>query len=238
VNNCAVWLFGRGLSIACNLTWTVPHSWLWIPRWCRVALIKRRIRSEMNRPIIRPRIIQAYLQTIQNRTQPGWRHLFVTTNWDYLLQKEIEALHLTVQPPWMANSHVFHVNGTVEVLANNTKRSPFLLEQDQAAQRHFTPEASMAYGYMIWQRTFIVVGMSFECETDRFLLSALNRVEDDLPIGESTWFLVNSHPQALATSSARISTALPHARVIPLATTFEAWLNNNCAELRAHGVLN
>ena len=33
-------------------------------------------------------------------------------------------------------------------------------------------------------------GMLFECETDRFLLTALGGVQDDLPIGEAQWIIV------------------------------------------------
>ena len=34
-------------------------------------------------------------------------------------------------------------------------------------------------------------GMSFECDTDRFLLRVLHKVEDDMPIGKSHWTIVN-----------------------------------------------
>lgn len=191
----------------------------------------------MRRPSVDCSSIQRFLDTLQGHTKPDWRHLFVTTNWDYLLQREILAMGLTMQPPWLANSHVFHVNGTVEVLPDNSNRSPFLLEEDRVGQRIFTPEANIAYTHMIWQRTFVVVGISFECETDRFLLSALNRVESDLPIGESTWFLVNCNVQSLAVSAERISRALPRAKVKPIPATFEAWLAARFPELQTHGVL-
>ena len=39
----------------------------------------------------------------------------------------------------------------------------------------------IAYNKFIWSQTFVVVGMSFECQVDKYLLSALKRVEDDLP---------------------------------------------------------
>lgn len=190
----------------------------------------------MNSLRVNTNIIKAYLETLANRTRPDWRHLFVTTNWDYLLQREILALNLIELPAWMVNNHVFHVNGTAEVLRDNTNRSPFLLEGDRIERRHFTPEANIAYNNMIWQRTFVVVGMSFECAADRFLLSALNRVEDDLPIGESTWFLINRNQWALNKLVERISAALPAATMIPIRTTFESWLRAGLPELRIQGV--
>jgi len=196
------------------------------------------LRQEMTRSSVDRTVIQKLLQILAKHTTVGWQHLFVTTNWDYLLQHEIERLELAVQPPWMANSHVFHVNGTVEILPDNSNRSQFLLEEDSAVRRHFAPEANIAYNHMIWGQTFIVVGLSFECATDRFLLRALNRVEDDLPIGESTWFLLNPDMSALEESGGRISRALPHADVKLVQRTFGAWLDDGFPELCAHGVLD
>jgi hypothetical protein len=116
----------------------------------------------MEQPTVDCSVIKNLLQVLENHTMDDWRHLFVTTNWDYLLQCEIDGLGLTTQPQWLTSTHVFHVNGTVEILPDNSNRSPFLLEEDRAAHRHFTYEANSAYTRMIWSRTFVVVGVSFE----------------------------------------------------------------------------
>ena len=76
-----------------------------------------------------------------------------------------------------------------------------------------TPEADIVYNQTILDRYFIVVGMSFECESDRLLLRALARVEDDLPIGESSWLIVNRHNSVLKKTVDLIQIALPHAKV-------------------------
>jgi len=137
----------------------------------------------------------------------------------------------------MANSHVFHLNGTVEELEDNPSRSPFLLEEDPASQRCFTPEANIVYNQMLWDRTFIVVGMSFECDTDKFLLSALSRAEDHLPIGESVWVVVNRNQNALDVSGARIAKALPRATVKGVHSDFDAWQESGMKELRHCGAI-
>lgn len=185
----------------------------------------------MERPEIECTSIRSFLELMAHRTNIGWRHRLITTNWDYLLQQEIEKLNLSCLPSWLDNSHVFHLNGTVEILENNSRRSPFLLEEDSGACRTNTQEANDAYNKMILDRYFVIVGMSFECETDKFLLRALGRVEDDMPIGESSWIVVNPDKSALKTSCRFIQDALPHASVISICATLSGWLQTGPKEL-------
>lgn len=236
-SKCVNWLFGRGLSIGCSLPWVVPLEWREIPREEQINRIKAALRAEMNTPSVDCTVIRSLLGLLSSHTNQGWRHRFVTTNWDYLLQREILDLGLSVLPSWLGNSHVFHLNGTVENLPDNSNRSPFLLEEDSGAQRVNTPEANIVYNQMIWDRQFVVVGMSFECDTDQFLLSALGRVEDELPIGESSWIIVNPDKTALDASCQRIENALPRASVMPVRTTLSEWLESCPQELGEWGTL-
>jgi len=236
-DTCVTWLIGRGLSIGCGLTWVVPAAWSELEREARIDRIKETLREEMNREYVDTKPIRSLLGILAAHTAPGWRHEFLTTNWDYLLQREILNLQLKVQPSWLANSHVSHLNGTIENLPDNAHRSPFLLEEDPPEQRCFTPEANAAYNRMIWRSVFVVVGMSFECATDRFLLSALSRVEDDLPIGEATWTILNPDDAALQSACDRIQAALPFARVHGVRTTLEMWLVDRMPTLQAEGAV-
>ena len=235
---CIAWLFGRGLSISCNLSWTVPPEWNALPCEVQIQKIKETLRSEMNSKNINCSTITNLLGILKQHTAIGWRNLFLTTNWDNLLQREILSLGLTTLPPWLSSSHVFHINGTIEDLSDNTHRSPFLLEQDPATQRCSTVEAKKAYEKIIWDRTFVVVGMSFECEMDKFLLSSLGRVQDDLPIGESEWFVINPDGKSLNKSCSHIQSALPHAKIHRLQFSFDQWLERKLQELQSHGVLS
>jgi hypothetical protein len=79
--------------------------------------------------------------------------------------------------------------------------------------------------------------MSFECEVDKYLLSALKRVEDDLPIGESSWIVLNPNADTLSAACARLNTALPRATITSRATTFRAWLDDQLPELQSRGAL-
>lgn len=156
MSECVNWLFGRGLSIACNLPWSVPTEWQILPRTEKIERIKGTLRDEMALPTVNSAVIKRFLGVLSTHTAPKWRNRFITTNWDYLLQREIQSMNLEVQPPWMANSHVFHLNGTVEELEDNSCRSPFLLEEDPASQWCFTPEANIIYNQMLWDHAFVV----------------------------------------------------------------------------------
>jgi hypothetical protein len=237
LSNTVVWLFGRGLSVGCGLTWEVPQEWSDLPRNEKIDRITRSLRHEMDSPKINTSCIDQLLEFLAARTKHGWRHFFVTTNWDYLLQREIDKLSLSTRPRWLYSGMVHHLNGTVEDLPDNTNRSPFLLQEDTADARTGTVEADVVFSKMIWERTFVVVGMSFECATDQFLLRSLNRVQDDLPIGESDWIVINPDRPALDSASDQIGLALPAARVVRVCKKFEEWLETQCLELGANGII-
>lgn len=231
------WFFGRGLSIGCGLTWTVPVDWEALPRAEQIARIKSTLLSEMASTHVDTGDIRLFLDILANRTVHPWRHQFHTTNWDYLLQREILALGHKVQPAWCAETHVYHLNGTVENLPDNSQRSAFVLESDPPDARVATTEGNIAYNKFIWSQTFVVAGMSFECEVDKYLLSSLSRVEDDLPIGESLWIVLNPNTATLSATCQRLQAALPRAKIISSVRTFRAWLDGKAPELEQRGAI-
>jgi hypothetical protein len=237
VGNTVEWFFGRGLSIECGLNWTVPNDWRALERDDQISRIKKALLAEMSASHINTNSIRRVLTLLANHTISPWRHQFYTTNWDFLLQKEILDLSLRKLPSWCAESHVYHLNGTIEILPDNSKRSTFVLESDFAAARAVSIEGNIAYNKFIWSQIFVVVGMSFECEVDKYLLSALNRVEDDLPIGESYWIVLNPDINALSASCERLRLALPRSKVIGNAKTFSAWLDMGMPELQSREVV-
>lgn len=234
---CVNWLFGRGLSIACNLTWSVPELFARFSREQKIARIKAALTSEMACPSVDTEVIKNYLFALSQYTAEGWSHRFITTNWDYLLQREVLSFGLVDQPRWMTNSHVYHLNGTVEVLEDNSHRSPFLLEEDPASQRCFTPEADDIFNKILGDKMFVVVGMSFECETDKFLLSSISRAEDDMPIGESTWLVLNLNWDAMNEACTRIKACLPDAVVMGRCTDFSKWVKSGMYDLSYMGMM-
>lgn len=231
------WLFGRGLSVDCGLRWAEPYERRKRPRDERIESIKRELRVEMELSPARP--VYEFLMLLERRTSREWSHLFITTNWDYLLQREVNAiLNGREVPKWLhfgAGSHVHHVNGTVE--EETQHRSAFILEDDSVNERVWSVEANYAFNYLLCARTIVMVGMSFECEPDRYLLRQLNRFEDWMPIGESHWIIVNPGGDALERVSTRIEGALPHATVTLVPLCFSNWRNAGCPELKKLGVL-
>lgn len=220
----------------CGLSWGEPNKWLEWEREKRVSSIKKAITDEMDKPYVKTNVYKQFLDKIGSDSVESWRHVFITTNWDYLLQREIFNLNLKVLPTWLDSSHVFHVNGTVELLKDNSQRSPFLLEDDLPEQRTRTHEANRAYNSMLWGDLFVVIGMSFECQIDKFLLHAINNAEDEMPIGESFWIIVNPDETTLNESACRIEKALPRGSIAKIQKKFSEWIVDGMPELVAHGV--
>lgn len=237
-NNCINWFFGRGLSIACGLKWSVPDALKRLDRDEQIKQIKFVLRQEMANPAIDTSVIDRLLRLLETRTSHSWCHRFLTTNWDYLLQKELLSQGWTVKPSWLSNTHVYHLNGTIEELPHSGNRSPFLLESDPPTARYSTYEANDAYNCIIWDRFFVVVGMSFECEMDKFLLQSLQLVEDDLPIGESQWLIINPDINAARTVSHRIQSALPQSNISIVSSGLIEWIEAGSAELINWGALS
>jgi hypothetical protein len=237
VTKIVEWFFGRGLSIGCGLRWTVPLDWRQLPRQEQIARIRKTLQAEMQDPRVDCRDIRTFLDQLANRTTASWAHQFHTTNWDYLLQREILALGHTVQPRWCAETHVYHLNGTIEDLSDNSRRSEFVLETDTANARTVTVEGDIAFNKFIWGQVFVVVGMSFECEVDKYLLAVLRKVQDDLPIGQSFWIVLDPDPVAVSSACHRLASALPRATIIDRTMTFNCWLAEGMPELQRIGAL-
>ncbi|BBO79654.1 hypothetical protein DSCO28_02200 [Desulfosarcina ovata subsp. sediminis] len=96
-------------------------------------------------------------------------------------------------------------------------------------------EADELFNFMTWGQFFIVIGMSFECEMDRFLLASLKRVEDNLPIGNSIWLVLNPDKEALDKSTYRIQSALPRSKVYITDKKLEEWIDEGMDALRDIG---
>ena len=227
------WFFGRGLSIGCNLKWTVRDDWKGYPRAQQMHLIRQAISEQMSDPKIDTSDITRLLHILANRTAPPWQHRFHTTNWDYLLQREITQLYPagSYKPRWLASSHVYHHNGTVEKLSNNAHRSPILLETDVEAARVASLESDKAFNGFVWSRVFVVVGMSFECAVDRFLFKAPHRVQNEMPVGESHWIIVNPCTNTLQHTRSILMLALPRVTVRVCEIELSCWLDQQLPEL-------
>jgi hypothetical protein len=91
---------------------------------------------------------------------------------------------------------------------------------------------------MAWHQFFIVGGLSFSCEMDKCTLSILNGVEDELPIGESKWVVVNQDKDDLDKSCSIIQGYLPRAKFYPIHKGLKEWVDTGLAELVDIGILS
>ncbi len=193
----------------------------------------------MSNPKVDTTSICRFLDVLASRTELNWQHRFHTTNWDYLLQHEISNRFPvdSLKPCWLSSSHVYHHNGTVEQTSGNQNRSPMLLETDLGSDRVASLEEEKSFNGYIWSQVFVVVGMSFECSVDRFLLSALSRIKDEVPVGESQWFLVNPCNLILEKTRNLISDAMPGATIHVFAMNFDEWIGAKLPALPRIGIL-
>jgi len=237
--NSCFWVLGRGASIANGLNWAVPHDFYdklicgAVSREQVIDWIKRTLCSEMDEPTVHNDVYCRFIAELANRTASGWYHRFLTTNWDTLLEREMPASGAVKN--WLGGqSHVFHLNGSIERVPPDVERlrSSFLLECDPPDKRVEKLESNKAFVQLCWHAACVVmVGLSFGCRTDQNFLNALNRVQDDLPIGEATVYVVNPGQSALEEVCERIREKLPSATVLPIAEGFDTFVEGGLAPL-------
>ncbi len=147
------WLFGRGASIASGLPWVVPDEWKRdlidgrVTREAHIGMIVDSIRGEIGNLSVGCNPYRRLLNIMAERTVEEGHHRLLTTNWDHLLQREVDAW-IDANPPRRAprflstHSVVYHLNGSAEP-GDSQNRSPFMLETDDATTRHKTHEANL-----------------------------------------------------------------------------------------------
>jgi hypothetical protein len=224
--------------MACRLTWTVPPTVEALPsRDARVAAISEAVRATMVEPGIDTAPYAALLALLEKRTSPAWRHLFMTTNCDTLLDREVNAKCQVAAPPWLTSTFVFHLNGrALDTMPDPERRSAILLETDSESDRAKSQEYEQAKAYLKWAHTVIEAGMSFTCETDRALLDRLGL--EPLPIECARWIVVDSDASTLGRVCATIRSRFPGAEVRAGARDFASWVEGGLSELGEGGILN
>lgn len=235
------WVFGRGASIANGLTWVVPQAWKddliagRVTRNEHVQMIKETIREEMTCDEKGGTPYRQLLDIMASRTVAEGHHRLLTTNWDYLLQREVHDWIAENSPgyaPRFLSTHgmVYHLNGSAEP-GEFQNRSPFMLETDAANIRKSTFEANQALNLLLWSTLVIIVGMSFECDMDRGLLATLRAHEDNTPIGNATFVIVEPNIATLDSTYAKLAHCFPRAGGIKVNLGLAEWINKGMPEL-------
>jgi len=238
-NEC-IWLFGRGASIANGLPWAVPHEWKRdlieerVSREAHMGMIIEIVRREMYNSSVDCSPYRRLINLMATRTVDGGKHMLLTTNWDYLLQLEVNDWIAENQPGYvprfLSTSHVFHLNGTAEP-GESPNRSPFLLETDSVSYRKKSYEANKAFNTLLWSTLVVIVGMSFECDTDKGFLAALSAHEDNIPMGEALFVVVDPDKKTLDNIGGKLSKCFPNASQYLVNSGFLEWVNSEMPEL-------
>lgn len=235
------WLFGRGASIANGLLWVVPSEWKddlasgRVARDAHVQMIIDAIRNEISKLPTEDTPYRRLLDIMATRTLDHGHHRLMTTNWDYLLQRDLSNWVEANQPGWApkflsTHGSVYHFNGSAEP-GDFKNRSPFMLETDSADVRRATYEANQAFEYLLWSDLVVIVGMSFECQTDRGLLAALRVHEDNVPIGTALFLIVEPHKETLESTYAKLAACFPRAGGLRVHSGFAEWVDSGMPEL-------
>jgi hypothetical protein len=198
-------------------------------------MITAELRKEMNGFSVRMHPYSRLLEAMATKTVRQGHHRLLTTNWDYLLQRElityIEACHGGVAPRFLStHGTVYRLNGSIEP-GDWKNRSPFLLETDDANVRVRTFEANTAFSHLLWSTLVVIVGMSFECDMDKGLLAALRGHEDNVPIGSALFVIVDPVKSSLDATYAKLAACFPRGGGIKVRKGLEEWIELGMPEL-------
>lgn len=242
------WIFGRGVSLSCQLNWNTTE----------IADFDSKTRDEQLTLICThlseaqqdSRIdITPYLSLIdlcEKQTTPPHQHTFSTLNWDTLGEMAIDERHWDTEPDWITSSHIYHWNGTIENGGKNDlinqgllRRSPFILPNDSPAFRQRSIEGNYAFNKMGWSHYLVICGVSFSEDNpcDETLIKLIEWVQDDLPIGECHCIIVNRSKNALERTTKKLKQFMWR-EIIPVQSNFDDWVKAGCPELQSLQVLD
>jgi hypothetical protein len=200
-----------------------------------VRQITRALRSEIGKLSVPRQPYRRLLDMMRSDTVEEGRHRLFTTNWDDLLQRELLAWMKdnsgSCAPRFLAtHGVVHHLNGSVEP-GEWQNRSPFMLETDDARTRVHSHEANAAFNMILWSELVVIVGMSFECDTDRGLLGALREHEDNMPIGSAQFVIVDPDERSVSATYQKLAYCFPRGGGVKVKSGLAEWITAGVPEL-------
>ena len=229
------WLLGRGISFDCGLIWNEPKEWGSLPRECRIAKVKDALAREMVSPQVDTSVLRKFLRILDARHNArGYRHHFVTSNWDTLLDREMDALcrdrYDNACPEWTRDG-ILHLNGAVDDDGISPFRSHFVFPEDWRGSRRPSVESNIAADKVIGSSAIIIAGLSFACDADNALLDFLREAADETPIGEAHCLVIDPCHSNLQRVCSILRCVLPEAEIDSRQSTFGDWIRVGLVEL-------
>jgi len=201
-----VWLAGRGVSMSCGLCWDVPpelearYRRGEIGREALVARICDQLsRAEMDARIDTDPIRELFVRLASaNR----FRHSFVTTNWDGLLDRELRAHGF---------APALHLNGSC------AERNILLATDDERA-REAVPQAREGLRRLMDADLAVAAGLSLASRLDEGLVARLRGKRG------GRWLVVNHDAAEVRRTCELLRAQLPQCAVSALNEPFDAWV--------------
>lgn len=245
--NNMYWIFGRGMSLACKLSWDVREIAGFVSknRTEQIKLICASLNKAQQSRVVDIGPYRRMFDLCDARTTAHFKHTFSTLNWDTLAEIAIKERRWKILPRWITGSHIFHWNGTIEeqgrdqFISNRLlRRSPFILPSDEADFRKKSLEGNTAFAKMGWTHVLAICGVSFmpENKCDETLIKLIEWVHDDLPIGECHCFIINNSSEAISRTKEKLEKFLWR-KIIPICRPLDEWVRSGCPELETVGVL-
>lgn len=238
-----IWIFGAGASVACKLRWDYPPSYHQLCHDSKnetlrahcISEIKATLAHAQKNPGVTTESHSTLVKKIRAFPSGKWKHRIVTTNWDLLLEREITFRISNTCPVWIVDSHVFHLNGSIEKEEESNvspllQKSDFLLPSDLPSRRRKAVESNYIFNSLLWTKKIVVVGISFECSLDKGFLGALSQCEDETRIGEATWVLINKCRSTLEQIKENILKSFRASKVISVHKGYEEWVRGTMDE--------
>lgn len=201
-----VWLAGRGVSMSCGLCWDVPQRLEEAFRRGEIdrAELTARICEELARaeadPAVDARPVEKLIEKL--KASNGWRHSFVTTNWDGLLDRALRAHGFAA---------TLHLNGSV------AERNLLTAWDDERA-RERVPQAREGLRRLMDADVCVVAGLSLANRLDEGLVARLRGKRG------GRWLVVNHDAAEVRQACELLRAQLARCEVSAVAEPFDAWV--------------
>jgi hypothetical protein len=223
------WLMGRGVTAGCGLTWEVPPAVYGelssgsLTRREIVTRIQRELRSRQEQVVRDGQLETSILEYFANAIRPDrndrFRHGFVTTNWNTVIDLVLQRHGQTV----------WHLNGSIDGPVE-----AFLTEADTPEQRNGRLENHPGFRWLLESEVCVLAGISLRSAFDREIVHLLGSCP---PAQDArSWCVVNESHEDLSRTQTLLRQYADPARIMLVHSSFQDWVRAGLPEWRTISV--